>query len=99
MKAVEKIVSPEARDFQLKKVEKIGEVEDYLITIRMPGFNEEDIDVRVSNNYLIVRATREDKQFRRTYELPRGFKPKGIRYRYEDGFLVIRLSLKPREEA
>jgi len=75
-----------------------GEVEDYLVTLKMPGFKESDIDVQVFNSDLIVQAYKDGEVFRRTYNLPRGFEPKGIKYKYEDGFLVINVSLKRKEE-
>jgi len=100
-KAAERMFGVEREDFQLREGKKTGgdEIEDYFITLKVPGFDEEDIEVRVFHNDLTVEATKNGEVFRKTYQLPSSFEPKGIRYEYEAGFLVIRVSLRRKEEA
>lgn len=74
-------------------------LEDYLITLEMPGFEEDDIDIQVFDGDLVVQAHRDGRVFERMYELPRGFHPTGLEYKCEDDFLIIRVSLKLRENA
>ncbi|MFQ6095829.1 MAG: Hsp20/alpha crystallin family protein, partial [Candidatus Bathyarchaeia archaeon] len=75
-----------------------GRVEDYLVTLKMPGFKESDIEVQVFDDDLIVQAYKDGEVFKRSYDLPTGFEPTGIKYKYEDEFLIIRVSLKRKEE-
>jgi len=72
-----------------------GQAEDYIITLRMPGFREEDIEVQTFAESLTVRAYRGGELvFSRSYSLPRGTTPEKVRYHCEDGFLVIKVSLR-----
>lgn len=101
LRAFGKMAGLKGEEFQPREVEKRdkGETEDYLITLKMPGFREDDIEVRVFNSDLIVQAPKDGELFKKTYELPREFEPRGIKYNYEAGFLIIRVSLKRKEEA
>lgn len=101
LRAVKKMANLKTEDFQLRELEKKGksEIEDYLITLKMSGLKEDDIEVRVFNNDLIVQASKNGEMFRKTYDLPSGYEPKGIGYNYEADFLIIRVSLKRKEEA
>jgi len=100
LRAFERMVDLKSEDLQPKEVkERVGgEIEDYLITLKMPGFKEEDIEVRVFNNDLIVQAFKDGETFRKTYEMPRDFEPEGVKYNYDAGFLIIKVSLKRKEE-
>lgn len=98
LRAVERIANLKTEDHQLEeaKKEERGEIEDYLITLRMPGFKEDDIRVRILSNDLIVQAFKDGEVFRKTYELPRDFEPRGVKYNYEADFLIIRVTFKPK---
>jgi len=101
LRVAERITGLKSGDLELREGKKIHTdgVEDYLITLKMPGFKEENIEVRVFHNELTVQGSKNGEVFRRTYELPRGFEPKGVKYNFEADFLVIRVSLKPKEGA
>lgn len=96
LKVIQRISGIQTERPMLRKIEKMkkGESEDYLISFRMPGFKEDDIEIKVFADTLEIRATKDGEVFIKTCELPKSFKPENIRYRYRDGFLLIRVSLK-----
>ncbi len=96
---IEKVV--EARGEERSETERgslKGKVEDYLITLKMSGFREEDISVKVINKNLVVEAFKDGSVFKRRYKIPEGFKVEGVKYNYENGFLIIKATLKRRGE-
>ena len=97
LRVIERVAGLEKPELKPLKVggRGSGEVEEYIITLRMPGFREEDIDVRVFGRELHVRAYKDGRlSFTRRYELPRGFEPYGVRYNYEDDFLIVKVALR-----
>ena len=76
------------------KSRRRGGVEDYLITLKMPDYKQSDMDVQVFDDELIVQAYENGEVFKRTYDLPTGFEPQGIKYKHEGDFLIIKVSLK-----
>jgi len=79
---------------------KTVKAEDYIITLRMPGFREDDIEVQTFAESLTVRAYKDGRlAFSRSYSLPKGMIPEKVRYRCEDGFLVIRVTLRREDQA
>ena len=79
---------------------KTVQAEDYIITLRMPGFREDDIEVQTFAESLTVRAYKDGRlAFSRSYSLPKGTVPEKVRYRCEDGFLVIRVTLRREDQA
>ncbi len=91
-------VGEESEAAEAVKIEKrrrsIGELEEYLITLRMPGFREEDVHVEAFANQVRVEAEAGGRRFEKTYYIPRGFEPVGVKYNYEDGFLLVKVTLR-----
>ena len=99
MRALERISGMKEETTGMMKARGRRGVEDYLITLKMPGYDEDDIDIQVFDGDLIVQAYKAGKVFERTYSLPSGFDPTGLEYKYEDDFLIIKVSLRLRENA
>jgi HSP20 family protein len=76
---------------------------EYLFHAEMPGFDPDEIDVKVAGKTLSVRAERKEEQegegrsscrygsFQRQLTLPQGVDEAGIDARYHQGVLEIRL--------
>lgn len=76
---------------------------EYVMRAELPGFEPEDIDIKVSGNVLTVRAehTEEGKEkngnfkrygsFYESYTLPRGVREDRIDARYHSGVLEVHL--------
>jgi len=80
------------------EIGKAATSEDYIITLRMPGFKEEDIEIQAFVDSLTVRAYRNGRvAFTRTYSLPKETRLERVRYNCEDGFLIVRVTLKRKE--
>jgi len=99
MRALERIGGMEEEKTGMMKAKGGRGVEDYLITLKMPGYEEDDIDIQVFDGELTVQAYNRGKVLERTYNLPSGFDPTGLEYKYEDDFLIIKVSLKLKENA
>ncbi|HIE13882.1 TPA: Hsp20/alpha crystallin family protein [Candidatus Bathyarchaeota archaeon] len=68
--------------------------QEYIITLRIPDCREENVEVEAFNGRLTIRAYRNNRLiFERSYNLPHGSNASGIRYRCENGFLVVRVTL------
>lgn len=71
----------------------------FVLSIEMPGFGVEEIDVSWYDGRLNVAAEREDdvrgtkKTFHRTFRLPKEIDPDEIDATYENGVLEVRLPI------
>jgi HSP20 family protein len=84
-----------------------------VIKAELPGVDPKDVDIRLDNNVLTIKGERKfDNEvkkenyhrveraygvFTRSFTLPSGVDPNGIKAEYKDG--VLRLTLPKREEA
>jgi HSP20 family protein len=84
-----------------------------VIKAELPGVDPKDVDIRLDNNILTIKGERKlDNEvkkenyhrveraygvFTRSFTLPSGVDPNGIKAEYKDG--VLRLTLPKREEA
>lgn len=74
--------------------EKDGE---FVLSVEMPGFEREEIDVAWNDGRLTIAAThdadRREKRrsFRRSFRLPKEIEPDEIRARYQNGVLDVYL--------
>lgn len=91
--------------------EILDEEKSFAISLDMPGFGKEDIDIEVKDNHLIVtgerksaskteknnvlRSERRYGKYSRVFSLPQNLKIDAIEARYENGVLDIRV---PKEE-
>ena|SRR5437867_4130191 len=84
-----------------------------VIKAELPGVDPKDVDIRLDNNILTIKGERKFDNdvkkenyhrveraygvFTRSFTLPSGVDPNGIKAEYKDG--VLRLTLPKREEA
>lgn len=77
--------------------------DEYLFHVDLPGFDPEDIDIKVSGNWLSVRAEHKEEEkgreggtyhygsFQRSFTLPHGVDADKIDARYQRGILEVHL--------
>jgi HSP20 family protein len=58
--------SKEFYEFILPPVDMVEDGNDLLITIDLPGFNKNDITLRINKNILSIKATKPDNEYRGT---------------------------------
>ena len=61
--------SKEFYEFILPPVDMVEDGNDLLVTIDLPGFNKNDITLRINKNVLSIKATRPDNEYRGTVYL------------------------------
>lgn len=82
---------------------------EFIVRTDAPGFEPEDFDIQVGNNWLTIRAERKqqaqkegngngwsERSFQRSFSLPAGVGSEGIEARYRNGVLEVHL---PKTEA
>ena len=70
--------------------------EDNKVTViaELPGVDKEDIDVRVVDNKLIIKAKGKDRKYYKEVELPEDIKPETARAQYRNGVLEVTIERK-----
>ena len=82
----------------------------FLMTIDMPGFNKEDINLSLEDGYLTVKAERKEKEeesdryvrrerqmsIKRSYYVGENLAPEDIKAKYDNG--VLELNVPKKEE-
>lgn len=58
--------SKEFYEFILPPVDMVEDGNDLLITIDLPGFNKNDITLRINKNILSIKANKPDNEYRGT---------------------------------
>ncbi len=94
-------------EFVMPPVDVYEDVSDLVIIADMPGFKKEDIRIRVTDNILSIKASREkveasgvtywqQRPLRIDKKIPLPFKvsEEDIRATYKDGLLELRIPLK-----
>jgi HSP20 family protein len=61
--------SKEFYEFILPPVDMIEDGNDLLVTIDLPGFNKNDITLRINKNILSIKANKPDNEYRGTVYL------------------------------
>jgi HSP20 family protein len=61
--------SKEFYEFILPPVDMVEDGNDLLVTIDLPGFNKNDITLRINKNILSVKANKSDNEYRGTVYL------------------------------
>ena len=67
-------------------VEKDG---SYKLTLEVPGFSRQDVNLTVKENTLIVEMKRETKQKKASYRLGKNIDQENIKASCKDGILTI----------
>ncbi len=69
-----------------------------MVRAELPGFEEKEIEVQFSENYLIIKAEKEDKteengyrMFNRTMLLPYAVDPNKVKAIYRNGVLELHI--------
>lgn len=71
----------------------------FVLTIDMPGFEREEIDLRWDEGVLRIAAEHEDedrgraKTYHRSFRLPKRIEPEEIEATYSNGVLEVRLPI------
>ncbi|HEX7256527.1 MAG TPA: archaeal heat shock protein Hsp14 [Nitrososphaeraceae archaeon] len=61
--------SKEFYEFILPPVDMVEDGNDLLVTIDLPGFNKNDITLRINKNVLSIKANKPDNEYRGTVYL------------------------------
>ncbi|MEM2136895.1 MAG: archaeal heat shock protein Hsp20 [Candidatus Methanomethylicia archaeon] len=65
--------------------------DEYKIIMEMPGVDEEDIEIKVSEGKLTINAKSSYKNYHKELDLPKNVNTKDIKKRYKNGVLEIGL--------
>lgn len=82
------------KDYEL--YEKDGE---FVLSVEMPGFDREEIDIGWHEGRLTIAAEHEDdrrsrqRNFRRSFRMPKAIDEDSIRARYQNGVLDVYLPM------
>lgn len=77
------------------KTEKDGSAK---ITVVVPGYAKEDLDLQVSNNTLTLSSSDESKKFNRSWKLSEWVDLKNISAECKNGVLTVVLPVKQKTE-
>jgi HSP20 family protein len=82
-------------------VELYEEDGEFVLTVEMPGFDREEIDVNWHEGRLRVSAEHVDegrnrkRTYHRTFRMPRAIEPEDVTARYRNGVLEVTLPAQP----
>ncbi len=80
-------------------IEMHEERDKVTIIAELPGVEKDDIDVRVRDRKLVIRAEGKDRKYYKEIELPEDVKPETAKARYRNGVLEITVERrKPKVE-
>ncbi len=79
-------------------VDVIDEKDRVVVVAEIPGVEKEDIDVRVKDGKLIIRAKGREKKYYKEIKLPPGVKPETAKARYKNGVLEVVIEKERKEE-
>lgn len=98
----------------MPRIEVLEQNGDFVVRAELPGLRREDISVEVSDGYLMLSGTREEKKeekengyyrsersygkFFRSVPLPEGVTGEEAKAEFRDGLLEVRLAVPQREE-
>lgn len=92
--APSRLFGTNADDFELYE-----EDDSFVLTIELPGFERDDIQLNWDEGRLFVAAERRDEHrgrrrtYRRTFRMPKEIEPDEIHARYRNDVLEIRLPI------
>ena len=72
-------------------VDLIADGESLLVLAALPGVMKEDIDLRVTENYLTISVDTDDFDWYNEYKLPTKVNPKSACASYKNGVLEVRM--------
>lgn len=68
------------------------------ITIIVPGFSKEDLQLSISNNHLTLSSKLEDKKISRNWKLSDSADAKNVKAECKNGILTIDIPLKTKSD-
>jgi HSP20 family protein len=79
---------------------------EYVVTVPVPGFEPNEIDVTLRNNILVIQAEHKEKpekpgaerppvKWEQELALPEGFEPDKVEAHYHNGILEVHFPLPP----
>ena len=71
------------------------EENSYLLTVELPGFKQNHLDVTIEDNMLVINAKKDTQSYSRSVTVPRGVDVSKIEAKLEDGLLNIMLPKMP----
>lgn len=75
-----------ARHFDLDETE-----DAYILTLELPGFKQENLDINLERSVLTVSAKRDQRSYEQSVTIPEGVDSEKIEAKLEDGLLRITL--------
>jgi HSP20 family protein len=75
-------------------IEMYEEKDKVVIIAELPGVEKDDIDVRVKDGKLIIRAESRDRKYYKEVELPEDVKPETAKAKYRNGVLEVTIERK-----
>lgn len=109
-----KSVGQRLHDFFSPTAEAIGSDDSYEIVVELPGVDEKDIDISLTDDVLVIKGEKHSEReeegktyyfseraygaFQRSFRLPGGVDPDAVQASFDKGVLHINLP-KPVEEA
>ncbi len=75
-------------------VEVYEEKDKVTIVAELPGVEKDDIDVRVRDRKLIIKAEGKERKYYKEIELPEDVKPETAKAKYKNGVLEITIEKK-----
>ena len=82
-------------------IELYEEDNEFVLTVEMPGFDREEIDVNWHEGRLRISAEHTDEQrnrkrtYHRTFRMPRAIEPEDVTAHYRNGVLEVTLPAQP----
>ncbi len=74
---------------------EVHEEKDRVVVIaELPGVEKEDIDVRVIDHKLVIKAKGKDRKYYKEVELPEDIKPETAKAHYRNGVLEVTVERK-----
>lgn len=81
-------------------IELYEQDDEFVLTIEMPGFDRDEIDVRWYEDRLRVSAEHTDEErgrkrtYHRTFRMPRAIEPEDVSATYRNGVLEVSLPIR-----
>lgn len=88
-----RVLRPGSEEPRREPMTDILEWDDSLsVTVELPGVEREDVDLRVTENRLVISVDRPDRPYCKELELPAPVDPDSVRATYKNGVLDVTLT-------
>ncbi len=69
-----------------------------VVIAELPGVDKEKIDIKATENKLVIRASNDYRKYYKEIELPKPVKPETAKAQYRNGVLEVKIDLKEKSE-